>query len=184
MRSSREASCEAVTTLHARACSDLFAAYGLNDYLTRSQPWGAATLGCAYASVMSATGPGVRLASSISLDAVLLARMHPLGPGPVPEPLLQDWCRELNNQLMGRMKNMMLRLGCEVTNGLPSLISGSELMSVPAPDVDHRHYYFSSMRGRMALSLAMGFAPDFYLDVERLSADAAEVKDEGALWLF
>ena len=184
IRSSREACCEAVGVLHAQACSDLFAAYGLHDYLRRSEPWGTATDETGYASVMSATGKGLRLASTISVDAVLLARMHPLGPQRVPEALLQDWCRELNNQLMGRIKNMLLRLGCEVTNGLPSLITGAELTPVPAPDVDHRQYFFASMRGRMALTLAMAFAPEFHLDLAHASADANEVKAEGALWLF
>jgi hypothetical protein len=175
--------CAAMIDLHAKACGELFAVYGLSQHV---QPAPAADAGVrrpSYASVLSATGDGIRLSSTMSVDTGLLARTHPSGRADVPDRELQDWCRELNNQLMGRVKNKLLRIGCEVATGLPVLVSGTDVAAVVGPELDHRQYFFSSRHGNMSFTLAMLLAPDFAFAAVS-AAGAGEVKLEGELSLF
>jgi hypothetical protein len=183
MRNGQATPCAIVVELHAQACDELFDAYGLAEHLKRAD----AALGEAdratYASVLGATGEGIRLSSTVSMDAQLLARAHPSGLAHVPERQVQDWCREINNQLMGRVKNKLLRQGCEVVTGLPVLITGKDVAAVAMPETDHRQYFFTSNFGSMTFTLEMLFGPDFELDGS-LVADANEVRLEGAMALF
>jgi len=183
MTSQTEA-CAVVVDLHAKACAELFVAYGLVPHVHREHADLHEVNRLNYVSVLSATGEGIRLSSTVSMDARLLERTHPSRQAQVPERDVQDWCREINNQLMGRVKNKLLRLGCEVVNGLPVLITGTDAAAVTQPDLDHRQYFFSSKSGSMTFTLQMLFAPGFELDASSLSADAGEVRLEGAMALF
>jgi hypothetical protein len=183
MTSSPMTPCAAMIDLHAKACSELFAVYGLSQHVQRAAATQARVHRASYASVLSATGEGIRLSSTMSVDTELLARTHPSGRPGVPDRELQDWCRELNNPLMGRVKNKLLRIGCEVATGLPVLVSGTDVAAVVAPELDHRQYFFSSQHGNMSFTLAMQLAPDFAFAAVS-GADALEVKREGELSLF
>jgi len=176
--------CAIVVDLHAKACDELFEAYGLSQYLQRAGPSSQEAHRITYVSVLGATGEGVRLSSTVSMDARLLHLTHPSREAIVPERDLQDWCREINNQLMGRVKNKLLRLGCEVATGLPVLITGTDVAAVAMPDLDHRQYFFTSRSGSMTFTLEMLFAPRFDLDATQVAPDAHEVKAEGAMALF
>lgn len=182
--SSTQSECGIVVDVHAKACKEMFEAYGFDKYLHREEAGSGDRSRVVYASVISATGDGIRLSSTVSLDAQVLASTHPSHQPPVPEREVQDWCREINNQLMGRVKNKLLRMGCEVANGLPVLVTGTGLAAVATPDIDHRQYFFSSKSGSMTFTLEMQFAPYFELDTSREAADAHEVRLEGAMALF
>jgi len=176
--------CAVVIDLHAKACAELFAAYGLGAHVRREEERGADPGRETYASIVSATGEGIRLSSTMNLDASLLARTHPSGAADVSLADIEDWCRELNNQLMGRLKNKLLRMGCEVATGLPVLVRGAGIKAVVARDIDHRQYFFTSEHGCMAFTLAMLFAPRFTFPAAAGTADGEEVRLEGALALF
>jgi CheY-specific phosphatase CheX len=175
--------CAIVVDLHAKACGELFEAYGLTRHIHRGDGDTREANRAAYVSVVGATGDAIRLSSTVSMDARLLARTHPSGGADVPEREVQDWCREINNQLMGRLKNKLLRLGCEVATGLPVLISGTDVAAVAMPDIDHRQYFFSSKFGAMTFTLEMLFGPGFGLDTTQ-APDAHEIRAEGAMALF
>jgi len=174
--------CATVIDMHVTACSELFEAYGLTQHLHREEADDRDPARVAYASVLGATGRGIRLSSTLSLDREVLVRTHPSGSN-VAERDVQDWCRELNNQLVGRLKNKLLRVGCDVATGLPVLIKGTDMVAVGASDQDFRQYFFSSKYGCLALTLAMLLAPDLSLD-GRQADDAERVELEGAMSLF
>jgi hypothetical protein len=176
--------CATLIDLHVTACGELFEAYGLTDHLHREESDDHDPERSAYASVLSATGKGIRLSSTLSLDREVLVRTHPSGPDNVAERDVQDWCRELNNQLVGRLKNKLLRLGCDVTTGLPVLIKGSDMVALTTPEQDFRQYFFSSRYGCLALTLAMLLAPDLALDARRAGAEGQAVEREGVMSLF
>lgn len=181
---SQTVACAIVVDLHAKACNELFEAYGLSQYLHRSDAGPQQGHRVTYVSVLGATGDGIRLSSTVSMDARLLALTHPSREASMPEREVQDWCREINNQLMGRVKNKLLRLGCEIANGLPVLITGTDMAAVTMPDLDHRQYFFTSKSGSMSFTLEMLFAQRFELDAANTTADAEEVRLEGAMALF
>ncbi len=85
---------------------------------------------------------------------------------------------------MGRVKNKLLRLGCEVSTGLPVLVSGTGVSVVVPPDVDSRQYFFTSDHGNMTFTLAMLFTPSFAFRESHEFASGEEVKREGEMSLF
>lgn len=173
--------CARLIDLHVSACGELFDAYGFTPHLRPAT--GAPEKGhTIYASVLGAAGRGVRLSSMLSFDRELLVRTHPSQSDGVPEREIEDWCRELNNQLVGRLKNKLLRAGCEVNTGLPVLIRGTDIVAVTSDEEDFRQYSFSSKYGNLTFTLAMLLAPD--LTLENAAPDADEVKLEGAMALF
>jgi hypothetical protein len=185
MRNDIPSACSLVVDVHAKACSDLIAAYGLINHLRREQRHESAPHRVNYASVLCATGDGIRLSSTLSTDAELLERTHPAaGSTRIERRDVEDWCRELNNQLMGRVKNKLLRLGCEMTTGIPVLICGTGIAAVTPSEVDHRQYFFSSDYGCMTFTLAMALSPAVDLAGGNLVADADEVRPEGAHSIF
>jgi hypothetical protein len=174
--------CARVIDMHVAACTELFDAYGFTQHLkaeSAAQPKCGHTM---YASVLSASGEGIRLSSTLSLDRELLVRTHPSQEAEVPEREIEDWCRELNNQLVGRLKNKMLRAGCQVSTGLPVLVRGTDIVSVTSSDQDFRQYCFSSKYGNLAFTLAMLLSPE--LTMEAAAGDVHDVKAEGAMALF
>jgi|SRR6185369_5101452 hypothetical protein len=176
--------CARVIDMHIAACGELFAAYGLARHMHPEPQASPAAGSTTYASVLGASGDGIRLSSTLSLDRELLVRTHPSGASDVAERDVEDWCRELNNQLVGRLKNKMLRAGCAVTTGLPVLMRGSSIEAVTSEDQSYRQYFFSSKYGCLAFTLAMLLAPDLELAAPGSAADAGEVKLEGAMALF
>jgi CheY-specific phosphatase CheX len=183
MNPTQAAPCATVIDLHAKACAELFAAYGLAQHLRKDTCAKDHATQRNYVSVMVATGEGIRLSSTISMDAGTLSCTHPARAGGLSDRDLEDWSRELNNQLTGRLKNKLLRLGCEVSAGLPVLVSGQDVCAIVAPDIDHRQYFFTSEHGAVVFTLAMLFAPDFAFP-EKPEIEAEDVKAEGALALF
>jgi hypothetical protein len=168
-----------VIDLYVQCTGELFTAYGLvagaRDTLPRRPHE------MRYVSILSASGEKIRLLSTLNIDESLLICMHPSGARELSQRHLEDWCRELNNQLVGRMKNKLLRMGCEVTTGLPSLITGTDISPVSAPDLDFREYFFASAQGRLESTLAMLLAPDLALAD---APEAEQVMREGVHALF
>jgi hypothetical protein len=181
MTPTRSVPCATVISLHVTACTELFEAYGLTRHLQHQDSDRHDPERPSYASVLSAAGEDLRLSSTLALDVELLTRTHPSGQAEVPRRELEDWCRELNNQLVGRLKNKLLRLGCELDTGLPVLIRGAGVEAVAMPDQDFRQYFFSSQYGCLAFTLSMQLSPDLRF-TEAPAADA--VRSEGAMALF
>jgi len=176
--------CAVVIDLHAKSCAELFTAYGLTAHVRRDTSGARSPARPSYVSVLGASGDGMRLCSTVSIDRDLLALTHPSGGQRVREQDIEDWCRELNNQLMGRVKNKLLRIGCEITTGLPVLVAGTGVTVVVPPDVDSRQYFFTSEHGNMTFTLEMLFTPSFAFSDAPEFAPGEEVKREGELSLF
>lgn len=181
MSAKRKAASKAVIDVYMKACAELFSAYGLTTRVHRqhAEPGVRKT---SYVSVLSATGEGIRFSSTLNVEAGLLSQLHPSGAANVPQRDLEDWCLELNNQLVGRVKNKLLRLGCEVASGLPVLITGNDINTVVGPEQDFREYFFASEHGQLALTLALVLAPDLELDETSAAADAVRLEGEHALF--
>ena len=147
-----------VIDLYVQSTGELFSAYGLDAGARDSAARRPHEM--RYVSILGANGGKMRLLSTLNIDESLLICMHPSGARALSPRHLEDWCREINNQLMGRMTDKLLSMGCEVATGLPSLITGSEFSTVNTPDVDFREYFFASAQGRLEATLAMLLAPD------------------------
>lgn len=179
MSSSNAAPIATVIELYVQATAELFSTYGLAS--GAKHPGARKSDETRYVSILSATGEKIRLLSTLNVDESLLAGTHPSGGDKLSQRQLEDWCRELNNQLIGRVKNKLLRVGCEITTGLPSLITGTDIKPVSPPELDFREYFFTSAQGCLESTLAMLLAPD--LEIKEAPGGEAIMR-EGELSLF
>jgi hypothetical protein len=177
---------ETVIELYLAGCTELFATYGLTSRLERVESVRGRRRGTSYVSVLSAVGDLLTLSSTVDIDARLLRELHPATATRtrIPRRDLEDWCRELNNQLVGRMKNKLLRHGCEVTAGLPVLMTGSRIDVLGLPSQDVRRYFFATEQGCLALTLAVVMLPGTELQELQSLPDGEEIRSEGMLALF
>lgn len=103
--------------LYVQACSALLAAYGLTANV-QEQGGGTSTRNSAILmSFLGAVGEGIHLSSMLKIDRDLVISMHPLGSANISQVDLDDWCLEINNQLVGRVKNKLLGYGHVVIVG-------------------------------------------------------------------
>ncbi len=137
----------------------------------------------AYVSALGASGEGIAIMSMLKIDHDLLTRMHPLGLADISQLYLEDWCRELNNQIVGRFKNKLLRYGVEISLGLPVLLSGSDVNAISAPNITVSERFFESQDSLMTLALSTLVDPELEF-VEQPSAEDESAPLEGSFALF
>jgi hypothetical protein len=136
-----------------------------------------------YVSVLGAIGKDIVFSSTVNIHQDLLIRLHPLGVSHVSDADLADWCRELNNQIVGRMKNKLLRYGASVVLGLPVLLTGTRVRTVAAPDATVHRHAFQTPDGSIELTLESLVDPALEL-YKQESLEEEAVMLEGALALF
>ena len=170
--------------LYVRACRALLSAYGLTVSVQEQDGGTGARNKASCVSVLGASGEGIRLSSMLRIDRDLVISMHPLGSANVSQPDLEDWCLELNNQLVGRVKNKLLGYGRVVVVGLPVLLTGTDVSAVTLPNSEVHQYSVESAEGQITLTLATLIAPDVELQEIEPSMNDEAVLIEGAVALF
>src|SRR5437773_352134 len=86
--------------LYVHACHALLSDYGLTVSVQEQGGGTGACNAAGYVSILGASGEGIRLSSTLEIARDLVIGMHPLGACNVSQPDLEDWCLELNNQLV------------------------------------------------------------------------------------
>jgi CheY-specific phosphatase CheX len=125
-------------------------------------------------SVIGFAGKGV------SGSLVLGATHEPLERSKPSRSSERDWIAELANQLLGRIKNKVLRAGIEFYAMPPAVVSGSHLAPV-ASQPDFRPWVFATPGGVVCLWIEVNAAPELEPDVSLLEAD---IPAEGDMLLF
>ena len=115
--------------LYVQACGCLLSAYGLSVEI-QERGIGNNSHKRSYISLLSATSEGISLSSMLKIDRDLVVSIHPLGCVDISQGDLKDWTRELNNQLVGRLKNKLLGYGRDFKVGLPILIKGTDVSPI------------------------------------------------------
>jgi hypothetical protein len=169
--------------LYVEACRALLSAYGLTANV--QEQGGTSTRNKAiYVSLLGASGEGINLSSMLKIDRDLVISMHPMGAANVSQPDLEDWCLEINNQLVGRVKNKLLGYGRVVMVGLPVLLTGTDVSAVIAPNSEVHQYCVESADGQITLTLATLIARDVELHEMEPSMNDEAVLVEGSVALF
>jgi len=170
--------------LYVAACRALLEAYGLTVNV-REHGGGDSRAKVSYISVLSANGEGVNLSSMLKIDRDLVISMHPLNGGdPIAQRDLEDWCMELNNQLVGRLKNKLIGYGAVVLIGLPLLLTGTDVSSIASPHSEVHRYSVESADGQITLTIATLVDPGVHLQEPDASMHDENVMDEGMVALF
>jgi hypothetical protein len=120
---------------------------------------------------------GRQLSGSLVLGATHdpLARSNPTTASD------RDWIAELANQLLGRIKNKILRLGIEVYAVPPSVVSGQHLAPVLA-NTDFRPWIFSTPGGLACVWIDLSVTSELHVDQEL--TNSTEIPTEGDVLLF
>lgn len=135
--------------------------------------------------------PSVKLISTIGFSSaalggsLLLAITNDLllKTSPTQDVNLADWCGELANQLLGRLKNQLLKYGVVVNLALPVVLSGGEFHLPARPRPHSRHVSFVSEWGRVFLRTELELSSTAQLVRQPEAAGAASM-DEGEFVLF
>jgi CheY-specific phosphatase CheX len=135
--------------------------------------------------------PSVKLISTIGFSSetlggsLLLAITNDLlvKTSPAPDVNLADWCGELANQLLGRLKNQLLKYGVVVNLALPVVLSGGEFHLPSRPRPNARHVSFVSEWGYVFIRTEMELSATAQLVRQPEAAGAASM-DEGEFVLF
>jgi hypothetical protein len=170
--------------LYVEACRALLSAYGLTVNVQEQGRGTGIRNKASYVSILGASGEGVTLSSMLKIDRDLVVSMHPLRSTNVSQPDLEDWCLELNNQLVGRVKNKLLGYGRVVIVGLPVMLTGTDVSAVIAPHSEVHQYSVESADGQIVLTLATLIAPNVELQEMEPSMNDETVMLEGAVALF
>jgi len=169
-----------INELYAEASRELLEVYGLS-----AKPMVAPSRDAGMCSVLSATGEGIKLLSVLQPELRLLTALYPGDNSTLSREQIEDWCGEINNQLVGRLKNKLLDRGCEVTLGLPSLVVGKELSTGRARDASVEQLHFGTDGGSLWALHQIQLDPEFALQPLSSSVAAnSDIMREGELSLF
>jgi hypothetical protein len=109
---------------------------------------------------------------------VLGASSGPLGRCRPDVAAPDDWIAELTNQLMGRIKNQMLRAGIQLQQALPAVLSGGALRTLSS---DLRPWILVAADGVVGVGIKIDVPAPILPDASLLNWD---VPPEGELLLF
>lgn len=104
-------------------CVELFAAYGVDVTRTAERSDGGELLLC---GILGFTGDALRGAIILAAGEGPFSRSNPLPGSPS-----RNWCAELTNQLVGRIKNALLARGVEIHLSTPVVLRGAHLAPLP-----------------------------------------------------
>jgi hypothetical protein len=101
---------------------ELFADYGVPCAVVDVVPEATREL----CGILGFTGDYVCGSVVASATAEAIASSNPIGDGPT-----RGWVAELTNQIVGRLKNTLLRCGVEVVMSIPVVLTASHLTPMP-----------------------------------------------------
>jgi CheY-specific phosphatase CheX len=102
---------------------------------------------------------------------------------PAPDASLADWSGELANQLLGRLKNQLLKYQVVINLSLPVVVSGEALQLPASTRQITRYYSFDSGFGKLFIRLDMEMSPTLQFVRQSDTEHEASI-DEGELLLF
>lgn len=165
---------EALTSV---ACTALFADYGM-EVSEAADPGGNGTVH--YCGIIGFTGDRVRGTLLLAMGEEALQRAMPPGTE-AGDSANRNWISELSNQLLGRIKNLLLRREAEVYLTMPLVLRGEHLS--PLPREHSQGLHFESDVGPIRLWVDAEFIDGFALPTEDVEG-SDEVPEEGEAMLF
>lgn len=159
------------------ACVALFACYDLD--LGANCEQGTSTE-AQYVGVIGFTGDNMRGTLLIAMTDRTLAQSLPETSEP-RDSANRDWISELSNQLLGRIKNSLLRRETAIYLSMPLVLRGEHLS--PLPRQFCQHICFNTPTGQIQIWVDTEFADDYVLPTEDIEG-GEEVPSEGEALLF
>ncbi len=170
-----------IEALTKDSCSELFSAYGV----TVSEHCNTSPIETTqFVGVIGFTGDDIRGTLLIAMDNDLLAatlQQDASPSGDTDTAVFRDWIGELSNQLLGRVKNLLLRRGSTITLSIPLVLRGEHLS--PLPREGCQRICLDTNSGQVQLWVDTEFARDYVLPAEDIPG-SDDVPSEGDAMFF
>jgi hypothetical protein len=166
--------------LFALSCIELFE--GLNCMIVSTE-LAPGVLDHAPLAMIDAGSDDLELSLFIRAPFTVLGLTYPCRDGitEIEDSELEDWLAELANQLVGKLKNRLLHLGCTLKLGLPNSYFDAEYADAVIPDTGLVSSHFAVDHEPVECSLYLEiFNPDMKLHTQSVVDDS----DSGELELF
>ncbi len=163
------------------SCSELFSAYGVS---ISEQCSTFRTNTTQFVGVIGFTGDDIRGTLLIAMDNDTLAATLQQEAGTQMDEdnaVFRDWIGELSNQLLGRVKNRLLRRGSTITLSIPLVLRGEHLS--PLPRKRCQRICFDADPGQVQIWVDTEFVQGYVLPTEDLPG-SDEVPSEGDAMFF
>jgi hypothetical protein len=172
---SRQFKRQTLDLLVQSAAVDLFHAYGIAVAPMPPTLLSACRLAeeCISSRVLF-SGPGLRGSMLLSVPKAVLRRTTAVAMSPERE---HDWIQELCNQLMGRIKNRLVRYHVSIRAGVPTVLDPASLRH--SEEDPESAYLFRTLTGPILVLLQGDFG-----QVPMEFSSSVEVADEGDAILF
>jgi hypothetical protein len=102
-----------------------------------------------FISVLSASAEGIRVLCYIRFPWAVGSFLYKVDSPSMED--LRDLCGELNNQMVGKVKNQLLGYQCRLMLGLPTTLSGKDLAAFSLPQAEVVTHQFSCVAGELDL---------------------------------
>jgi len=163
---------EVLAPLLQDAVEGVFAAYGNESRAVEGEDHGHNIV-----AVLGFAADHLRGGLALGISFELAKRISPQGVG-TPD---HDWVGELANQVLGRMRNQLLRYDVDLGVGSPVVLAGVGISVKPSRDVGLHHQCFLSRGERFDAFLEVVFEEGYEFKAPREESVAA---GEGSLLMF
>ncbi len=159
---------------------EFFESYGV-PCAEAPQPEHAEDGGAALGSIIALRGRGIQGGLAFVAPIDLVARLLPVPPkAETKDRQVRDWCSEMANQLLGRLKNKLSAYGLDFDVGTPVCFFGRSIRLVFLPDAEGVSLAFTSGGHDMRVHLDCSFDPG----APRPVAERPRIAAEGEVMLF
>lgn len=173
---------QCIVDLFKQSGADLFASYGLQ--LQREITSEPVTLEqeC-FMSVLGASAEGVKILCYIRFTAELGAQLYSGAQSSLGSEPLRDLCGELNNQLVGKVKNKLLAYQCRLLLGLPTYLSGRDLAASCSAQASVASLTYGAAAGNLDVVVHTIIHEEFVME-DQPDESLVGAVEEGALAFF
>ncbi len=133
-------------------------------------------------AVISLRGRGVHGGLVFVAPVDLVARLLPVPDTGACDRQVRDWCSEIANQLLGRLKNKLAAYSIDFDVGVPVCFSGKSIRLVFVPDADGISLEFAAVSSKMRVHLDCLLQPGALSQARE--PGAGRVASEGDVMLF
>ena len=176
---SRAAARTAIDTILQSSAVELFLSQGVAVAPLRPAPLGAQQRFYDWVGLIHFEAATLSGVLTVSVPMAIWSSRETQGAGSSDSETLADWHRELANQLMGRIKNRLLKFQLTLRPRLPSALSGAALELHRKRSASEVLYRFRALRGDILVVV------DAPLERAILAyAGDAQIAREGELILF
>jgi CheY-specific phosphatase CheX len=168
--------------LFKQAGADLFATYGLQFQHEMAREPDALVQEC-FMSVLGASAEGVKILCYIRFTAKVGESLYAGEPSSRGAEQLRDLCGELNNQLVGKVKNKLLAYQCRLLLGLPTHLSGRDLAATSNANASVASLNYGSVAGNVDVVVHTIIHEEFVME-DQPDESLVGVIEEGTLAFF